>query len=145
MSAAALSIVWPDNVGLQGSAGQATARLTFRCRVTRSGCTVSVRMHVWPVRGQRWVFADMETDMGVPQGTAAAPPFFSITPHAIQGVGRPGHSISLHADDLAIQADCPANKNLWCRWLELFQWSTDNIKTSKQPGGFEPLLRRHSS
>ena len=50
-------------------------------------------------------------DMEVPQGSVVAPTLFSIILHDIQRVGRPGLSISLYADDLAIWADCPANKN----------------------------------
>ena len=59
-------------------------------------------------------------DMGVSQCSVVAPTLFSIMLHDIQRVGRPGLSISLYADDLAIWADCPASKNHQRHALERF-------------------------
>ena len=76
-------------------------------------------------------------DMGVPQGSVVAPTLFSIMLHDIQRVGRPGLSISLYADDLAIWADCPANKNYRRQELERFRQSIDRIQTYMKSNGFE--------
>ena len=76
-------------------------------------------------------------DMGVPQGSVVVPMLFSIMLHDIQRVGRPGLSISLYADDLAIWADCPANKNHRRHALERFRQSIDHIQTYMKSNGFE--------
>ena len=76
-------------------------------------------------------------DMGVPQGSVVAPTLFSIMLHDIQRVSRPGLSISLYADDLAIWADCPANKNHRRQALERFRQSIDRIQTYMKSNGFE--------
>ena len=76
-------------------------------------------------------------DIGVPQGSVVAPTLFSIMLHDIQRVGRPGLRISLYADDLAIWADCPANKNHRRHALERFRQSVDHIQTYMKSNGFE--------
>ena len=76
-------------------------------------------------------------DMGVPQGSVVAPTLFSIILYDIQRVGRPGLSISLYGDDLAIWADSPANKNHRRQPLERFRQSIDGIQTYMKSNGFE--------
>ena len=76
-------------------------------------------------------------DMGVPHGCVVAPTLFSIMLHDIQRVGRHGLSISLYVDELAIWADCPANKNHRRHALERFRQSIDHIQTYMKSNGFE--------
>ena len=66
-----------------------------------------------------------------------APTLFSIMLLDIQRVGKPGLSISLYADDLAIWEDCLANKNLRRHALERFRQSMDHIRTYMKSNGFE--------
>ena len=75
--------------------------------------------------------------MGVPQGSVVAPTLFSIMLHDMQKVGRPGLSISLYAVDLAIWADCPANRNHRRHALERFRQSIDHIQTYMKSNGFK--------
>ena len=76
-------------------------------------------------------------DMGVPQGSVVAPTLFTIMLHDVQRVGRPGLSMSMYTNELAIWADCPANKNLQSQALERFQQSIGHIQTYKKSNGFE--------
>ena len=66
---------------------------------------------------------------GVPQGRVVGPTYFSIMLHDVQRVDRPGLSISLCADELAISADCPANKNHRRHALQRFRQPIDHIQT----------------
>ena len=76
-------------------------------------------------------------DMGVTQGSVVTPTLFSIMLHDIQRVGILGLRISLYADDLAIWADCPTNKNHRLHTLERFRQFIDHIQTYIKSSGFE--------